>query len=190
LHTHKSKCAAAEQQDSQTERRRQLVQALMGTAAAAAAVYVQALRPVLVLVVFPTEAFSLTGSTRLLNRQVPVFALDVEHGAALAERLASDPTRSVRLMSMGASEMQPMRQEWRGQPTDFSSLGPGIDLGLKPDISAPGAQIYSAAPGDRYHNLRGTSMVGGRAVQRRAAQRCAACVCSCATIVLGLGLTH
>jgi hypothetical protein len=124
-----------------------------------AAMHMQALRPVLVLFVFPNEDFSLAGSAALLNRQVPFFVLDVQHGAALAERLASNPTQSVRLMSMEGSAMQDMRQEWRGQPTAWSSLGPGLDLGLKPDIAAPGAQMYSAAPGDRYHNLQGTSMV-------------------------------
>jgi hypothetical protein len=125
-----------------------------------AAMHLQALRPVLVLFVYPNEQFVLAGSAALLNRQVPLFVLDVQHGAALAERLASDPTRSVRLMSMEGSKMQAMPQEWAGQPTAWSSLGPGLDLGLKPDIAAPGAQMYSAAPGNRYHNLQGTSMVG------------------------------
>jgi hypothetical protein len=144
-----------------------------------AAMHMQALRPVLVLFVFPNEDFSLAGSAALLNRQVPFFVLDVQHGAALAERLASDPTQSVRLMSMEGSAMQDMRQEWRGQPTAWSSLGPGMDLGLKPDIAAPGAQIYSAAPGNRYHNLQGTSMVGTvySAAQHRGCVHVSLCVC-------------
>jgi subtilisin family serine protease len=41
---------------------------------------------------------------------------------------------------------------------DFSSAGPnGIDLGLKPDVSAPGVNIYSSVPGG-WDSFSGTSM--------------------------------
>ncbi len=44
---------------------------------------------------------------------------------------------------------------------DFSSRGPGIFRGQetqKPDIAAPGVQVYSAVPGGRYAKMSGTSM--------------------------------
>ncbi|KAI8640225.1 peptidase S8/S53 domain-containing protein [Parasitella parasitica] len=47
-----------------------------------------------------------------------------------------------------------------GSISDFSSWGLGPDLSLKPDISAPGGQIYSTYPVDlgSYATLSGTSM--------------------------------
>lgn len=113
------------------------------------------------LFVYPNDDFAFTGSTLLRNRQVPVFVLAANHGAALAARLARDPSKSIRLMSESGASMVPLPREWGGQPTVWSSMGPSLDLKLKPDISAPGAMIYSAGPEDRYLNLQGTSMVGG-----------------------------
>ncbi len=51
----------------------------------------------------------------------------------------------------------------RGGPDDvvgsFSSSGPTpLSLRLKPEVSAPGVSIFSAAPGDSYTTLSGTSM--------------------------------
>ena len=51
----------------------------------------------------------------------------------------------------------------RGGPEDivgsFSSSGPTpLSLRLKPEVSAPGVSIFSAAPGDSYSTLSGTSM--------------------------------
>ena len=42
--------------------------------------------------------------------------------------------------------------------SDFSSWGVSPDLTLKPEISAPGGNIYSALPGDKYGYMSGTSM--------------------------------
>lgn len=42
--------------------------------------------------------------------------------------------------------------------TDFSSWGPTPDLSLKPEILAPGGNIYSSIPGGRYGVKSGTSM--------------------------------
>lgn len=41
---------------------------------------------------------------------------------------------------------------------DYSSYGVTEALGLKPDISAPGGNIYSSVPGDKYETSSGTSM--------------------------------
>ena len=48
-----------------------------------------------------------------------------------------------------------------GTIADFSSRGPAGEPGaeyVKPDVSAPGADVRSALPGDSYGNLSGTSM--------------------------------
>ncbi|MEE8572513.1 MAG: S8 family serine peptidase, partial [Gemmatimonadota bacterium] len=47
--------------------------------------------------------------------------------------------------------------------SDFSSRGPsncGGPYAMKPEVSAPGSNIYSAEPGGGYQNLSGTSMAG------------------------------
>ena len=48
--------------------------------------------------------------------------------------------------------------EQAGIASSFSSYGTTENLGLKPEISAPGGNIYSALPGDKYGSLSGTSM--------------------------------
>lgn len=42
--------------------------------------------------------------------------------------------------------------------SDFSSWGPTSSLGLKPEITAPGGEIYSTLPGNSYGSMSGTSM--------------------------------
>ena len=47
--------------------------------------------------------------------------------------------------------------------SDFSSRGPsdcGGPYAMKPEICAPGSNIYSAQPGGGYQNMNGTSMAG------------------------------
>ena len=45
-----------------------------------------------------------------------------------------------------------------GRMSDFSSWGTTVDLKLKPEITAPGGDIYSTLPNDLYGNMSGTSM--------------------------------
>ena len=45
-----------------------------------------------------------------------------------------------------------------GLISDFSSIGPTPELGIKPEISAPGGDIYSTDNDDSYVNMSGTSM--------------------------------
>ncbi|MCR5481589.1 MAG: S8 family serine peptidase [Clostridia bacterium] len=45
-----------------------------------------------------------------------------------------------------------------GRMSDFSSWGVTPDLKLKPEITAPGGNIYSSVPGGKYANMSGTSM--------------------------------
>lgn len=44
------------------------------------------------------------------------------------------------------------------EPSDFSSWGVTPDLKLKPEIAAPGENIYSILPSGKYGNMSGTSM--------------------------------
>ncbi|URZ86665.1 S8 family serine peptidase [Floricoccus penangensis] len=45
-----------------------------------------------------------------------------------------------------------------GRMSDFSSWGPTPELNFKPEISAPGGNIYSLANDNKYQNMSGTSM--------------------------------
>ncbi|KAH8811161.1 peptidase S8/S53 domain-containing protein [Xylogone sp. PMI_703] len=49
-------------------------------------------------------------------------------------------------------------QVYHGTPAYYSSWGPGYDLSVKPDISAPGTQIFSTWLDNDYAILSGTSM--------------------------------
>ena len=40
----------------------------------------------------------------------------------------------------------------------FTSWGPALNLGFKPEITAPGGKIYSLANDNKYQNMSGTSM--------------------------------
>lgn len=54
-----------------------------------------------------------------------------------------------------------------GQRTDFSSMGPVVVDGsnrVKPDIAAPGGDIFSSFPGGAYEIASGTSMAGPHVV--------------------------
>ena len=58
---------------------------------------------------------------------------------------------------------------------DFSSWGATSELTLKPELTAPGGNIYSAVPGNGYELMSGTSMAsphvaGGMAILRQALQ--------------------
>lgn len=44
------------------------------------------------------------------------------------------------------------------QISSFSSMGPAPDLSIKPEITAPGGQIYSSVIGGGYESMNGTSM--------------------------------
>lgn len=42
--------------------------------------------------------------------------------------------------------------------SSFSSWGPTPDFGFKPEVTAPGGNIWSTIPGNKYENMSGTSM--------------------------------
>lgn len=59
--------------------------------------------------------------------------------------------------------------------SDFSSWGATSELTLKPELSAPGGNIYSAVPGNQYELMSGTSMAsphvaGGMAIVKGAVE--------------------
>lgn len=63
------------------------------------------------------------------------------------------------LAASGSGKLKLSRAQTSGPfMSDFSSWGPTPDLGIKPEITAHGGEIYSAVPGQSYDRQSGTSM--------------------------------
>lgn len=84
----------------------------------------------------------------LTDASLPAIAISLEDG----ERLISDSRRELRFYPSSSFKV-----ENGGLPSFFSSTGATPQLGLKPDISAVGGNIYSTIP-DGYGTMSGTSM--------------------------------
>lgn len=61
-------------------------------------------------------------------------------------------------VSFGKSYLAQFQDAYSGKMSDFSSWGVTPDLKLKPEITAPGGDIYSTLPGGLYGSMSGTSM--------------------------------
>ncbi len=76
-------------------------------------------------------------------------------GASNEKYFEENPTGKLRIEKGKSSGLAPMK---KNQVSYFSSVGPGSDLSMKPEISAPGEDVLSAFPGNKYSRLSGTSM--------------------------------
>lgn len=61
-------------------------------------------------------------------------------------------------VSFSKSYLAQFQDAYSGKMSDFSSWGVTPDLKLKPEITAPGGDIYSTLPGGLYGSISGTSM--------------------------------
>lgn len=61
-------------------------------------------------------------------------------------------------VSFGKRYLSQFKDAYSGKMSDFSSWGVTPDLKLKPEITAPGGNIYSTLPGGLYGSMSGTSM--------------------------------
>ena len=61
-------------------------------------------------------------------------------------------------VSFSKSYLSQFQDAYSGKMSDFSSWGVTPDLKLKPEITAPGGDIYSTLPGGLYGSMSGTSM--------------------------------
>lgn len=61
-------------------------------------------------------------------------------------------------VSFNKSYLAKFQDAYSGKMSDFSSWGVTPDLKLKPEITAPGGDIYSTLPGGLYGSMSGTSM--------------------------------
>ena len=82
---------------------------------------------------------------------IPAVFISKADGAAMLA--ASD-----KHVSFSKSYLAQFQDAYSGKMSDFSSWGVTPDLKLKPEITAPGGNIYSTLPGGLYGSMSGTSM--------------------------------
>ena len=82
---------------------------------------------------------------------IPAVFISKADGAAMLA--ASD-----KHVSFSKSYLARFQDAYSGKMSDFSSWGVTPDLKLKPEITAPGGNIYSTLPGGLYGSMSGTSM--------------------------------
>ena len=71
------------------------------------------------------------------------------------EYLCGQPDKK---LSVSEDYVDTFKDNYSGKMSDFSSWGVTSDLKLKPEITAPGGDIYSTLPNGLYGNMSGTSM--------------------------------
>ncbi|KAL7747393.1 hypothetical protein RI367_007296 [Sorochytrium milnesiophthora] len=87
---------------------------------------------------------------------IPVVVIDLEAGGSMRQALKNDTVT----VTFPTNLIKPVPIPTGGQPSDFSSWGPGPEMEVKPDISAIGGLVYSSVPRARgnYATMSGTSM--------------------------------
>ncbi|WMJ89691.1 S8 family serine peptidase [Anaerocolumna sp. MB42-C2] len=91
-----------------------------------------------------------TISMAISDYVIPAVSITEEDGEKLLE--AEDKTLTI------TGETGTFPDDRANRLSDFSSWGVTPDLKLKPEISAPGENIYSTLPFDKYGSMSGTSM--------------------------------
>lgn len=67
-------------------------------------------------------------------------------------------SQSSKKLSISTDYVDQFKDNYSGKMSDFSSWGVTPDLKMKPEITAPGGDIYSTLPNGLYGNMSGTSM--------------------------------
>jgi hypothetical protein len=84
----------------------------------------QALKPALTLFALPSDDAAFECAARLQHKGMPMLWLRAADGAALADALAADPSKVLRLMRLPGATVSDVPAELAGQPMDYSSMGP------------------------------------------------------------------
>ena len=89
------------------------------------------------------------------NAAIPSAFIGKADGEAAAALLAAGGTVT---LAASADNVQIVTYPEAGLMSSFSSWGPTSTLSIKPEITAPGGNIYSTLPGNKYASMSGTSM--------------------------------
>lgn len=126
----------------------------------------------------PTDGHALTFTDKLLNVGTAVGAAAVifynnTDGSLTNAAIADGTVVNYPVVAISGKEGQALLKAQRKEITlkkgttatpndyamsDFTSWGVTPDLKLKPEITAPGGNIWSSVPGDKYEYMSGTSM--------------------------------
>ena len=85
------------------------------------------------------------------NNKIPCVFISKSDGEYLC-------TQADKRLSISEDYVDTFTDSYSGKMSDFSSWGVTPDLKLKPEITAPGGDIYSTLPNGLYGNMSGTSM--------------------------------
>ena len=106
------------------------------------------------LIIVNNQAGALTNMQ--LNAGFPTVGLSGAAGSKLVEYVAKNPDEALKV----SIAVQPLDNSALKTDlmSDFTSYGPVSNLAFKPDISAPGGNIWSTQNNNGYTNMSGTSM--------------------------------
>lgn len=96
------------------------------------------------------EESPLAGMSGIDEIKIPIVGLGYSDGVILAE----NPTYKIAITAQDRESVN----ENDGRISDFSSWGPTSNFELKPEITAPGGDIYSTLNNNQYGSMSGTSM--------------------------------
>ncbi|KAL7746170.1 hypothetical protein RI367_007850 [Sorochytrium milnesiophthora] len=93
---------------------------------------------------------------QIVGISIPVAIIDAVSGQTIVQAFAAGKAPAATF----SAQLLEFAVPTGGQPSDFSSWGPGPDLAFKPDVATPGGFIYSSFPRKQgsYAVLSGTSM--------------------------------
>ena len=89
------------------------------------------------------------------NATIPSAFIGKADGEAAAALLAAG---GIVTLAASVDNVQVVTYPEAGQMSSFSSWGSTSTLSIKPEITAPGGNIYSTVPGSKYASMSGTSM--------------------------------
>lgn len=84
----------------------------------------------------------------------PTLGVTTSDGKDLVKAITAAPDKTYKIT---VSKQQVPNKD-QGKMSTFTSFGPNSNLSFKPDVTAPGGQIWSMANGNKYQNMSGTSM--------------------------------
>ncbi len=87
------------------------------------------------------------------NITIPAYSTENKYGEAMKALL--DDGKALKIKISGEMSF-PLSDS--GKPSSFTSWGPTPELAFKPEVAAPGGQIYSTMNYDQYAYMSGTSM--------------------------------
>ena len=107
------------------------------------------------VLVYDNEDSAQLITMQIEGASIPSAFIGKADGEAAAALLADGKTVT---LATSADNVQIVTYPEAGQMSSFSSWGPTSTLSIKPEITAPGGNIYSTIPGNKYVSMSGTSM--------------------------------